>query len=463
LAEHPESPGSPGSDDAGTAGAAPRLSRRRLLAGSAAAAGALAGTGLVGGGALADLLGLGSPVRVAVPWSATELHAFRAVLDGLNLPYAVELLPLGDDISTALGPATPRRPDVVMMPQPGTVRHNAADLESLPGDVDRPGTWPPSMVVRNSSGALLGMPFKMAHESVVWYRPSVYRACGVRPPQTWSQWTQVNRTLVEHDVTPLALPAGDGWMLAQTFDNVLLRCAPGEHVRLVRGQPDWTRDNVVKAFRMLARMWAPRHTLAEGFENSLVQQFPDAVVEVFGHGRAASVVAPDFAESVIRQFADDPGDVDVFPFPVVDGDGADTVADPLRIPPIVVGGDIAVLPNGATHHAEDLIRRLSQPGAAEPWISGTGGFLAANRLARPVYSPVLGRLAGELADARRILVFNLPDALGRLGGRDGLWQVLQHMLAEVGQGGPDAVHDAAERAAQRMADLAACEGSRLCR
>jgi alpha-glucoside transport system substrate-binding protein len=52
-----------------------------------------------------EVLGLRRAVRIAVSWSGPELRAFERVLDGLGpLGYPVEVVPLGDDISTAFGP-----------------------------------------------------------------------------------------------------------------------------------------------------------------------------------------------------------------------------------------------------------------------------------------------------------------------------------------------------------------------
>ena len=53
-------------------------------------------------------------------------------------------------------------------------------------------------------------------------------------------------------------------------------------------------------------MWGRAGALSGGAGKALVQQFPDAVLEMCRYGRAAMVPAPDFAESVIRRFAADP-------------------------------------------------------------------------------------------------------------------------------------------------------------
>ena len=427
--------------------------RRRLLAGAAGIAAGAATAGCGAGG----LLGTRRQVRVAVSWSAAELQAFNAVLHGLGpLPYHVRVLPLGDDIAAALGPASSPRPDVVMMPQPGTVLANADRLAPLPASITEWPYAPVWEVLRRGRARPIGVPFKMAHESTVWYRRSVLDRLGLAAPQTWAQWRNVNAELVRAGVPPLAVAAADGWMLTQNFDNVLLRAAPGAHQRLVGGTLSWSDEGVQRAFRLLGRMWAAPGALAGGVNGSLVQQFPDAVVEVFGHRRAAMVVAPDFAEGVIRRFAADPEDVATFDFPTLaGGDGEESVPPPQQPEPLVVGGDIAVLTAPASEHAEDLVRRLAEPGASLPWIRDYGGFLAPDWNTDPlVYSPALRRLAERIGERGRELVFDLSDDLGALGGREGLWRVLQDFLVRVARGGPQEVPDAARDAAGAMAGLA---------
>jgi alpha-glucoside transport system substrate-binding protein len=151
------------------------------------------------------------------------------------------------------------------------------------------------------------------------------------------------------------------------------------------------------------------------------------------------VVAPDFAESVIRRFAANPDDFDTFTFPP--GRGGD--------PPLVISSDLLVLTKPVSGAAQDLIRYLARPAAPLPWIRETGGFIAANPDTDPkYYSPTLRKLAKALRehDTR----FGLADQLGRLGGPEWLQRVLQNLLRGVAAGiGPAA---GARTACQDMVD-----------
>jgi alpha-glucoside transport system substrate-binding protein len=405
-------------------------SRRAFLGASAA----LLAAGCSG---TEDVLGLRRSVRIAVSWSGQELRAFHSVLDGLGkLDYPVEVVPLGDDISTAFGPRSARRPDLVMLPQPGLVAEHWKDLESMPDDLagrGRARLWDELLVV---DGTTYGLPFKTANKSAIWYRPSVLEKAGLQPPTQWSEWLEVNRTLSLSGVRPLSLAAGDGWVLTDFLENVLLGSSPSTYQALAtatRPRPS-EQPAFAAALRLLGTMWSAPGVLAGGVERSLVQQFPDAIVEVFGHRRAAMVLASDFAEPVVRSFAADPGDIGMFTFPPI---------SPGAPAPVVVGGDVMVLPRPTTDDARDLVRRLAAPAAVQPWIA-EGGFLADG--VTTGYSPELTRLARQLSAPGTSLQFDLSDRLGRLGDINGLWRVLTDFLIRIGGRGSDVVPEAVEAA-----------------
>jgi alpha-glucoside transport system substrate-binding protein len=372
-----------------------------------------------------------------VSWSGQELRAFHEVLDGLGkLDYPVEVVPLGDDISTAFGARSGRRPDIVMLPQPGLVPRHLHNLDPIPDDLAARGRTPLWAELLVHDGTTYGVPFKTAHKSAVWYRPSVFQDVGVQPPRLWSDWLTVNSSLSRAGVQPLSLAAGDGWVLTDFFENVLLGIAPTVYSALATaGSPHPSREpQIAAALRLLGTMWSAPDALAGGVDRSLVQQFPDAVVEVFGHRRAAMVLASDFAEPVVRSFAADPDDVGIFTFPPL---------APGAAAPVVVGGDVMVLPKPTSDDALDLVRRLAAPTAVDPWIK-EGGFLVDGR--ESGYSPELTRLAEQLSEPGGLLQFDLSDRLGRLGDINGLWRVLTDFLVRIGDRGSDVVPNAVDAA-----------------
>ncbi|TDC26132.1 ABC transporter substrate-binding protein [Kribbella albertanoniae] len=409
-------------------------SSRRAVLGAAAS--------LLVAGCSSDVLGLRRSVRVAVSWGGQELRAFHRVLDSLgNLDYTVEVVPLGDDISSAFGARSTRPPDLVMLPQPGLVPRHLRDLEPMPAGLARRSALWDELLVHD--GTTYGIPFKTAHKSAIWYRPSVFRAAGLQPPASWPDWLTVNRALAQAGIRPLSLAAGDGWVLTDFFENVLLGIAPAVYAGLATAAaPRPSRQpQFAAALRLLGTMWSAPGSLAGGVQRSLVQQFPDAIIEVFGHRRAAMVLASDFAEPVVRQFAADPKDVGLFTFPSL-APGAPA--------PVVVGADVMVLRKPTTDDARDLVRRLAAPAAVDPWIK-EGGFLTDVRLKG--YSPELTRLAEQLAAPGELLQFDLSDRLGRLGDTNGLRRVLTDFLVKIGGRGAAVLPEAVDAAVGQMREV----------
>jgi alpha-glucoside transport system substrate-binding protein len=414
------------------------IDRRAVLRGAAALP--LAGF-TAGCAGLARTAGLGDYVRVAVSWSGAELAAFVEVLDQRAVPN-YEVVPLGDDTGAVLGARTAGRPDIVAVPQVGHVTANATKLAELPDGLWREEyrrIWPAA----SAGGRHLALPFKLAHSSVVWYRKGFFARHGLSTPTTWSDWIELNERIIDIDagLAPLAIGGADGWLLAKFFENVLLRTFEGTFVALSRPHRAalWASADVRAAFEMVATMWGQAGALPGGADRALVQQFPDAVLDVCRYDRAVMVPAPDFAESVIRRFAPDPAEFDTFDFPSRDGEDA----------PYVVSSDLLVLTRPASGAAQDLLRFLATPDAPVPWISGTGGFIAANpRTDLGHYSSTLRRLA--LALRGHPIRFGLADQLGRLGGSEGLQRVLQDLLRAVAAG--DRPRDVAGAACAAMVD-----------
>jgi alpha-glucoside transport system substrate-binding protein len=391
--------------------------------------------------ALAPLAGLAggcgelAGTRIAVTWSAAELAAFAHVLDGRGVD-DYELIPLGDDIGAALGARTAGRPDVVAVPQVGHVTANLENLAPLPE-----GVWDDRYrrIWRDAEidGRHYALPFKLANVSVVWYRKDL----DIEPPATWEAWLTLNEEIIDTGMAPLALGGADGWVLAQFFENVLLRTYPDTFDALTDEHEAnlWNSSEVFRAFEMVARMWGRPGALSGGADNALVQQFPDAVLEMCRYERAAMVPAPDFAESVIRRFAPDPAEFGTFTFPP--GRAGD--------PPLAVSSDLLVMTRPASGPTQELIRDLASPEAPVPWIRDTGGFIAANPdTDESHYSPTLRGLATDLADSE--IRFGLADQLGRLGGSEGLLRVLRDLLRGIADGTQPV--EAARSACRAMVD-----------
>ncbi|QIS07598.1 extracellular solute-binding protein [Nocardia brasiliensis] len=397
-----------------------------------------------------DLL-LGNPdaVRVGVSWSGTELSAFRAVLARLRYPHPVDVVPLGDEIETAFTAGGRSAPDLVLLPQAGRVRPLAerGKLRALPqrlwsdgADPAYPEIW---RQLLQHNGKPYAVPFKAADKSLVWYDRQLVERYRLGDPAGWTlaDWLDRMEFLADAPVRLLALGAADGWVLTDVFENALLAESPRIYDEVAAGRANrtWASPAVRAAFGHLGSLWGHRHAFPGGIAVALTQQFPDAVRTVFEQRRAVMVVAPDFAEPIVRAAVRRsgrrvPDAVGVAAFPAVTA----AVAAPR-----IVGGDVIVVTESAGDRAIALVEALAAPNAPLPWIDGYGGFIAPNLRTEARYSPLLEPSARTL---RTRTAFDLSDRIGAVGGRNGLWRILTDFLTTVGNGATERLDEATDRA-----------------
>jgi alpha-glucoside transport system substrate-binding protein len=386
--------------------------------------------------ALAGCAGLRGSVRVAVPWSGWELARFREVLDGFTAysQLGTEVVALGDDIGAALSARASGAPDVALLPRPGLVQDNKHHLEDVGDAWKQPSVsfdtrWR-ELVKDKAGNRLLGVPFKAANKSALWYRKDMLGD----PPTSLDEWFYECDRLIGVGQPPLALGAADGWPLSDLFENILLARYPETYRELAGPQPRWQDDSVRSALTDLGGLLSRNGALAGGAERALITQFEDSLLQVFEYGEAAMVVAPDFAYPVVERYSR-LDNVGLVPFP-----GPNST--------VMAGGDIAVLPSPGSEGGRKLIEWLATPKAGSLWAR-YGGFIVPHEAvpaATYPYPAMLRELADELSKG---FEFDLSDGLGADG--DLLLGALQDFLETVGDGHADQIEDAAQTVMDQVA------------
>ncbi|MEV6097272.1 ABC transporter substrate-binding protein [Nocardia sp. NPDC051981] len=383
-------------------------------------------------------------VKLAVPWGGAELRAFEQVLTDLRdshpFSHSTQVFTLGDDVGTVFS-AGRYTPDIVVLPQLGQITRLAQDGrlraldESLWGDERKApryahGWWELVHVETVSGNRLYGLPFKASCKSLVWFDLAKFRRLGLPPPGSWApwQWPVLLDRLARSGIHPLALGAADGWMLADFFANVLLAQSPDAYESVVSPndwRPGQRHAEITRALETLAGIWGFPNAFPGSIGRALTQQFPDAVREVFAKGDAAMVVAPDFAEPIVRSCF---GGDDVAMKQAVGVSLFPSVLPGFRDGPVIGGGDIMVLTRSAKDEAAELIRLLSLPDAPDSWIGKEGGFIAPDLRTRPAYSAMLEPLGPRV---RSWSEFDLADRIGSRGGDNPLWGIITQFLMDL--------------------------------
>lgn len=395
-----------------------------------------------------SLLGNPGAVRIGVSWSGSELAAFRKVLARLAFEHPIEVIPLGDEIGSAFTAGGKSAPDIVMLPQAGQVRAlaEAGKIRSIPGDpwIDTDGPRYPELwrQLLHHKGKTFALPFKAAEKSLVWYDRESIEHYKLGAPADWTiaDWRDRTEVLSNTPIRLLALGAADGWVLTDVFENVLLAESPRTYDDLVAHPTErsWQRPAVRAAFGHLATLWGQPRAFPGSAAVALTRQFPDAIRDVFQHRRAAMVIAPDFAEPIVRAGLRAAGRkedvVGIASFPSV-GPGAQR--------PRIVGGDVMVVTTPASPVAERVVAALAAPQAPVPWIEEDGGFIAPNLRTEARYSALMEPIVRAQSAWS---AFDLSDQLGAIGGRNGLWRILTDFLIEVGDRANGDTDEAMDRA-----------------
>lgn len=385
-----------------------------------------------GGGemSLPDLSG--QSLEVIGEWSGVEQKNFQAVLDYFTSKTHAKVTYTsgGNNINVLINSrlAGGKPPDVALVPQPGVVAQYAAkdQIKPLTGDAaaavkaNYNDAW---QKLGTIDGKLYGVFYKVANKSIIWYRADDFANAGVQPPATWDDFVKVSKTLSDSGVTPMAIPAGDGWPTTDWFENIYLRVAGADkYNQLIDHKIPWTDPSVVQALTVFGDYLKTPNTL-EGNPSQL--SFTQSVADVFGKNpKAAMLYEGDFVAGEITKLnkAKVGTDAKFFPFPSINNSPASVVA----------AGDEAVMFKDSPA-ASALMAYLASPQAAKIWAA-KGGFLSANKnLDSSVYPDPTTKALGEAMVNSQQAVFDMSDQTPQaFGGQTGAdeWTILTDFVTD---------------------------------
>ncbi len=349
-------------------------------------------------------------VDVAAVWTGTEQENFEAVLDAFTEETGIETTykATGDDVGAYLGTQIEggSPPDVAMLPQPGLLRDLAAEGSLTPANDDVRATmeehfsedW---LDLGSVDDQLYGVYFKVANKSTWWYNTNVFEQAGVEPPATWDEMLETGKTVNASGTPWVSIGGGDGWTLTDWFENIYIQTAgPDKYDQLANHEIPWTDESVIEALEVFAELVGDESYIAGGTAGALQTDFPTSVQQVFANPpKAATVYEGDFVAGVIAGETNaKEGDYNFFSFPQID-DAPNAV---------IGGGDVAVALTDE-EAAQELLRFLASPEAAEVWAA-EGGFTSANQsVDTSVYPDELTRQSAEAVANAETFRFDLSD------------------------------------------------------
>jgi alpha-glucoside transport system substrate-binding protein len=228
-------------------------------------------------------------------------------------------------------------PDVAIIPGIGTLRSLAregslislSDLGVEQADIE--GNYAPGILdVGVVDDELYGIMVKLNSKSTIFYSPERFAEMGVEPAEDWDGLVQLTEDIKAAGGTPWALGAGDSWTLTDWFEIMYMKeWGVEEYDTLFSAEGDWTNPNVAATIDRMTSLLTDEN-VADGIEGSLGTLFVDAVGKVFSTNPSAELYFGGSFVGGIAQGEDvnpDLGDdeIDWFPFPTIDGNGAGLV------------------------------------------------------------------------------------------------------------------------------------------
>ncbi len=158
-----------------------------------------------------------------------------------------------------------------------------------------------------------GLPLYYYHWGI-YYRISVFKKLGLKPPGTWKEMIRVSQKLKESGVTPFTMGNKNHWPAAGWFDYLNLRInGLNYHRRLLQGCIPFTDSGVEEIFNTWQRMLQAGFVIPDSGELDWRAALP-----YLYHGKAAMILMGNFfLNSVPEKILDDIG---FFPFPEINPD-----------------------------------------------------------------------------------------------------------------------------------------------
>ncbi|MFF0744714.1 ABC transporter substrate-binding protein [Streptomyces sp. NPDC004111] len=384
------------------------MSRRNLLRGAAAGAGAVALPALLtacGGGPGGDgnVVTVGSNASDAVPKKAYA-DAFAAYAGQAKQGRKVEVNTVDhNSFQENINRYLQSSPNDVFMWFAGYRMQFFAkkgllyDISDLWGDFQ--GFSP---ALKDQSTGEDGKQYLVPYYYYPWavfHRKSVFARYGYEVPRTLDAYLALAKQMQKDKLVPIAFSDKDGWPAMGTFDYLNMRVNGYEfHKSLMAGKEAWTDKRVREVFDTWRRILPYCHEGANGRtwqESALTLQKRQSGMVVLGLQHAG------------QQFpAADRSDLDFFPFPEIDpAHGQDAVEAPTD--GFLLAKKSKNLKNRKTmESAKDLLRWLATGKAEDLYLTSDPNAVAvSDRADTSAYSPLQKKAVALITGSKQISQF----------------------------------------------------------
>lgn len=276
-----------------------------VLAASALALSACAPSASSGGSSAAD------DVTLKVwSWRTEDVEAYNRIFDvfeeqnpGITVEFeAFQNTEYNQILTTGL--AGSDGPDVPMVRAYGQLQPNieAGQLEPIDGEVEGLDEIAPSVLAGakgKEDGKTYAVP--LATQTLqMFYNKAIFEELGLEAPTTWDEFIDVNESLLEAGVTPMALGAKDDWILPIFHDIVGSARYGGAEFeeRVLSGETDFNDPDYVASLQLITDLekYLTPDVVGVSYTDSQIQ---------FTSGQAAQFPGGSFEIATFRNQAPD--------------------------------------------------------------------------------------------------------------------------------------------------------------
>jgi multiple sugar transport system substrate-binding protein len=233
----------------------------------------------------------------------------------------------------------------------------------------------------------------------VFHRRSVFEERGYEAPRTLDEYIALARQMQKDKLVPIAFCDKDGWPAMGTFDYINMRTNGYEfHRRLMAGEEAWTGKEVREVFdtwRSLLPYCQPAANGRTWQEAATSLQKKETGMAVFGLPHPG------------QQFpAEEQGDIDFFPFPVIDPEhGQDAVEAPID-GFLLAKKSKSLKQDKVMESAKDLLTWLATGEAEDIYLAGDPNNIAvSDRADTSKYTAIQKKAVELVSGAKQISQF----------------------------------------------------------
>lgn len=270
-------------------------------------------------------------------------------------------------------------PDIIAFPQPGLMVSFAQEgklqdlTEVIEADTLQQNYQSFWLELATVGDALVGIWYRAAVKSLVWYPTPEFAEAGYVVPETWDELIALSEQMVAEGRTPWCIgiesSGATGWVATDWVEDILLRTAgPEVYDQWVAHEIPFTDARVQRAVDLMGQIWLDPDYVEGGTTAILTIPFGDAMNPMFEdppgcflHRQGSAIMSffpPDIQAGE---------DVDFFYFPPIDAEHGK---------PVLGAGDVFSMVSDRPE-VRQAMQYLATPEASRAWVE-SGRFLSPN-------------------------------------------------------------------------------------